>query len=230
MFSSSSSFLGSVGVLALFIVVASGADDGTRPESANQSAPSDHKGLWPVVQVDKETNKSTVDVHVPIFFDMTNSQGKNTSKLDLSVLSGLVTVNHDKTRRPDGQQVGPVTVTVFGIPVYSGIGSSKPTTRRGRLENGTVRADQLPINQVRRDMPLVVEIYEQVQKLNQRAVSGLSDIFTRLSHTLGQRAQPIENVNGAPTDHSFVRPSTFTKRDFMPKNQTDVAGSAFSLM
>lgn len=46
------------------------------------------------------------------------------SRVDLSVLGGLVTVNTNKTRLPNGQATGPVIVTVFGIPVYVGQGTS----------------------------------------------------------------------------------------------------------
>lgn len=49
----------------------------------------------------------------------TNRRPDN-SFVDLSVLGGLVTVLTNRTKQPNGQESGPVTVSVFGIPVYVG--------------------------------------------------------------------------------------------------------------
>lgn len=200
---------------------------------SSPSDPSSQKGLWPMVQVDRANNKSVVDVHVPIFFDMTNEHGDNQSKLDLSVLSGLVTVSRDKARKPNGQQVGPVTVTVFGIPIYSGLGSSASrghTGRKIRSDNDTMpsalRSDHDTREELKSERPIVMELYDQYLKMQQRATSSISDLFSKFSHTIGQRAQPFENVNGGPADRRFHKPSTFTKQDLVPKNQSDVQGSA----
>lgn len=53
-----------------------------------------------------------------------NDAKAGTSKLDLSVLQGLVTVSQDKTKLSDGRVSGPLTVTVFGIPVFIGSGAA----------------------------------------------------------------------------------------------------------
>lgn len=63
---------------------------------------------------------------------MTNNNSGKSGKLDLSVLSGLVTVITDKERQDDGTSTGPVTVTVFGIPVYSGKSRMNRNTLRNR--------------------------------------------------------------------------------------------------
>lgn len=208
------------------------SDPSSSPTSpSSPGSPSSQKGLWPMVQVDRAKNKSVVDVHVPIFFDMTNERDENQSKLDLSVLSGLVTVNRDKARKPNGQQVGPVTVTVFGIPVYSGLGSSG---RKIRSENNSIISSQrsdkdVTREEMSRERPAMMELYDQYLKMQQRATSSISDLFNKFSHTIGQRTQPFENVNGPPADQRFHRPSTFTKEDLVPKNQSDVKGSAMML-
>ena len=81
----------------------------------------ENRSIQPLVETERNDNKTKVDVHVPIFFDMTHQRepGSGRNKLDLSVMHGLVTVNHEKIRNPsDGRLEGPIRVTVFGIPVY----------------------------------------------------------------------------------------------------------------
>lgn len=60
-----------------------------------------------------------------------NQPGK--SVVDLSVLGGLVTVFTNKTAQPNGRPSGPVTVSVFGIPVY--VGQHSNSVRVGRVES-----------------------------------------------------------------------------------------------
>lgn len=58
--------------------------------------------------------------------NLNNNNQPSNSFVDLSVLGGLVTVYSNKTRDPSGQSSGPVTVSIFGIPVYVGNTISKP--------------------------------------------------------------------------------------------------------
>jgi hypothetical protein len=154
------------------------------PESKQQAVQE-----WPLVNVDGQANKSVVDVHVPIFFDMVNQadkeQGK--SKLNLSVLQGLVTVNKDKARDQNGQMTGPVKVTVLGIPVYTSKGTPPSQTTsaaplsRAELENAieTKRASLAASAE-----EASASLTSKVQEINRRVLGSLSDIFERLSTTL----------------------------------------------
>lgn len=209
------------------------ASSGSNGSNGSNGQTTSSRGLLPTVQVDRAKNKSSVDVHVPIFFDMNNSHEEDSSKLNLSVLSGLVTVSRDKARKPNGQQVGPVKVTVFGIPIYTGHASSEPKSERSarlsRSSNSSQTADsEIPAEQLKKHTFLLGHLYELAQKVHHRVSLSLSDTFNKFTHTIGQKAMSVENVNGAPTDSTFVKKSVFTPEDLAPKNQTDVAGSAKS--
>lgn len=64
-----------------------------------------------------------------IFFDMIKDKDTERNRVDLSVLKGLVTVNGDKVKQADGSSSGPLSVSVFGIPVYSGNYRSSPKSQ-----------------------------------------------------------------------------------------------------
>lgn len=139
--------------------------------------------IWPVVDIDNQPNKSTLDVHVPIFFDMMNHNDKESgkSRLDLSVLQGLVTVNKDKARDQNGVMSGPVKVTVFGIPVYTSKGnrvSSRAAAAHRDLSN-SIETARSAANAKADDM--ATGITEKVQRTNEKMLSSVSDIFDRLT-------------------------------------------------
>uniref|UniRef100_A0A6G1SEB4 Hemicentin-2 n=1 Tax=Aceria tosichella TaxID=561515 RepID=A0A6G1SEB4_9ACAR len=196
--SAASSASGSVPTNTNAIIVSSSNDE--KPKQAQE---------WPMVTVDGQANKSTVDVHVPVFFDMVNhadrEQGK--SKLDLSVLQGLVTVNKDKTRDANGDMTGPVKVTVFGIPVYSGKGtssyfasSSSPTSSSSSGASGAAAAASAGNSSPQASQENTIEtrrgglasraedtasmLTNKVQKVNDKMINSLSDIFERFSTAL----------------------------------------------
>ena len=154
-----------------------------------------NKDLWPLVNIDKQANKSKVDVHVPVFFDMTNQNDPDSGrqKLDLSVMQGLVTVSKDKTRDQDGRLTGPVKVTVFGIPVYSTKGTAASGSGE-QVERVLTRGQNEIETKVASTRSLLAEragnIQEQArsnfQKGNEKLVSSLSDILDKLSTVLKQ--------------------------------------------
>lgn len=188
-----------------------------------------NKDLWPMVHVDRHENKSQVDVHVPVFFDMTNHNdlqaGK--AKLDLSVLQGLVTVTKDKSRDPDGQMNGPVKVTVFGIPVYTSHGnvpakpSSVASSRRGDSNqtasgsggsgsgSGGVGGLLAPLEsrlEARVDS-ITQRLRDNFERTNEKVMRSLSDIMDRLSTMVGRdrsaRREPtLDRANGAQTNNT----------------------------
>lgn len=152
-----------------------------QPDSS-KGAPQD-KAVWPMVEVDQAQNKSTVDVHVPIFFDMTNHKDAESgrAKLDLSVLQGLVTVNKDRARDQSGQLTGPMKVTVFGIPVY-----------QSKLRQQPGESAESSLSQLRSaSQDHVQGVSNQVLRTNGELKSGLSDLLGRLSSMVRQASQAI---------------------------------------
>lgn len=65
-------------------------------------------------------NGRHVSVQLPAIMNMNlDTRGEHRgAKLDLSVLLKMVQVNLDVTRNTEGRLAGPVSVKVFGIPVY----------------------------------------------------------------------------------------------------------------
>lgn len=156
---------------------------------------------WPMVNVDTQQNKSKVDVHVPIFFDMVNNNDKadGSQKLDLTVLQGLVTVMKDKARGENGSLTGPVKVTVFGIPVYTSKGSPVDPTlvastvaAQRNLTNSIAQANS---NLAGRTGELVARITENARRTNENLLSSLVDIFERFGVRQTDRA-PLASSSG----------------------------------
>jgi len=175
-----------------------------------------------MVDVAKAENKRKVDVHVPIVFDMTNHDDGEKSKLDLSVLSGLVTVNREKARQADGQISGPLTVSVFGIPIYSGSALKMPPSLFG--ENRTLSKSSSESSD--RNVLPGNELYSAVRRSNERFLGSLSGMLSQLASLVGQQAVPISNINGKPADSKdgYVMPSKFSKSDKEPKSQSSLSG------
>lgn len=139
----------------------------------------------PEVRVEGDGRKTDnrVGVHIPMIFDMNNQvgAGKNQSKLDLSVLSGLVTVNKDKQRNPStGEVSGPVTVTVFGIPVYSGKTAQQTRLRsRGEDLKDSVQSRQAAISDGVRSTS--DSIQDTVSSTNEKVIGTLSSLVDRIA-------------------------------------------------
>lgn len=185
--------------------------DTIRPPSSMTGAGgapgTDQRGLMPLVDVDhdKENNQSKVDVHVPIFFDMTNLNNPDKSKLDLSVLHGLVTVQKDKERDQNGQMNGPMKVTVFGIPVYTSKGNQRSGAPMDSLEepirqtrkqlDDTITRSRSDLNN--RAEELTRKVNDQVQSANQKLANSLADFMNRMSTILrgNPLAPPSANTN-----------------------------------
>lgn len=68
-----------------------------------------------------------VAVNLPGILSLTvDTRGNhNGARIDQSVMLGLVKVNLDRTRGPDGKLHGPIRVSVAGVPVYDN-GQSAP--------------------------------------------------------------------------------------------------------
>ena len=99
--------------------------DTVRGPQTNPLAPGSASGsaglrpLLPLVDLEKDREAKRLDVHVPVFFDMTKSTSAQGRQLDLSVLRGLVTVQNRLERdQESGSMSGPLKVSVLGFPVY----------------------------------------------------------------------------------------------------------------
>lgn len=175
-------------------------------------SPNHNKDLWPVVNVDRHQNKSKVDVHVPVFFDMTNQNDPDggRSKLDLSVLQGLVTISKDKARNQDGRMDGPFKVTVFGIPVYNSKGtassgaSSRPSAsarnetiaRQEKELEASLGSARAALN-ARADA-ISERVRDNLQKSNEKVMKSLSDIMDKLLTILKKSPIPANSPSKYP--------------------------------
>lgn len=159
------------------------------PAQGGAGQPQD-KAVWPMVDVDRQQNKSTVDVHVPIFFDMTNHKDDESghSKLDLSVLHGLVTVNKDRKPDATGQMTGPLKVTVFGIPVYQGKAHPNPTQVEDQLAQSRSSLSAQNVSG---------QVAASSRQTNEKLVGGLSDLFGRMTSIVRQATQAIGSPSAA---------------------------------
>lgn len=172
------------------------------------------------------------------------------SQLDLSVLSGLVTVNRDKARGPNGQLTGPLTVTVFGIPVYTGraiapaigrVGSNnyKNNLATNRSEESLPsQANKLNISAITQSLGAITaenpistsQIYSTVRKTNEKVLYSLANMLSRMASLASQQAEPISNINGRAADKSdgFVVASKFSRSDLEPKSPKILANKSDS--
>lgn len=175
------------------------------PEAPPQQQNQTRVGFLPQVTVNgsgKDENR--VGVHVPFIFDMTNSVAgnKNQTKLDLSVLSGLVTVNKDRQRDPmTGQVSGPLTVTVFGIPVYTGKASAAAGSPQSRsISQNTAQARDDVIENLVDSRQAVIndglrsaadQIQNTLTSTNEKVLTTLTSLVDRLT-TLMKR--PLQDT------------------------------------
>lgn len=165
---------------------------------------------------------------------MTNSNDANSGKLDLSVLSGLVTVSRDKSRQENGLVGGPVSVHVFGIPVYSGTASRLPhrqvsgdTTTVTDSEMKSAKPDAKPEVTVSAGRQEQVvddfvgkQLISSIKRTNEKVLRQLSDLLGRSARFVSERAEPIANVNGRAADNkidNLVQPSMFSREDLEPR-------------
>lgn len=150
------------------------------------------------------------------------SSGKH--KLDLTVLSGLVSVNGD---RENGK--GPLTVTVFGIPVYTGKGlaggaggprelfsriSATLSDQRRKFDDQVEK-----VTGSRQLADSTMDMYSNVKRTGERGISALTDSLDKMSSFLKEQAIPIRNTNGraATRDDMFVtRPPQLRPQDLKP--------------
>lgn len=131
------------------------------------------------------------------------------SRVDLSVLGGLVTVNTNKTRLPNGQTTGPVIVTVFGIPVYVGQGTSgrltpgpkaiKPQSQPEPISQKPIESRSQPKVKVPRvDKDKKLEIGTTMTTVNKAEKADLSRI--QLAEILSRMAQKINEQDAIIQD------------------------------
>lgn len=155
---------------------------------------------------------------------MTSENGRNISKLDLSVMHGLVTVNQDKTKDSSGQVSGPMTVTVFGIPVYTGKGTRGSNPQVEAKERARKAEDVLQ-NQFadisNKTTPVMRDLYLNSRKTNEKILGSFSELFSRAAKKIEDTIQTLRSNSGAPVDidatKNLVQPAKFDKEDFQPK-------------
>lgn len=111
------------------------------------------------------------------------------SKLDLSVLNGLVTVNRDRERKENGLSAGPLTVTVFGIPVYTGNvlkqydSSTRDQVQAQSRSLKSAVADQAAANE---------QLLSTIRKNSDRMTQYFGDMLARMSNIVRPQGEPID--------------------------------------
>lgn len=155
-----------------------------------------------------------------LIFDMTNdkdlSSGK--SKLDLTVLSGMVTVNRDR----DKGKVGPLTVNVFGMPVYTGTGNGMLRNWVSHIES-TLREQSGKFQDVAasRQLPdATMQLYSNIKRTGEKGITSITDSLDRVSSFLKEQAAPIANTNGraaSRVDLFVTKPPQLRPEDLKPR-------------
>lgn len=145
------------------------------------------------------------------------------SKLDLTVLSGLVSVNRQD--RENGSK-GPVTVTVFGIPVYTGTGNGGMRDFSSRLQSTLNEQrkrfdDSIESVTGSRQLPdATMQLYSQVKRTGEKGLSTITDSLDKVSSFLKDQAAPISNANGRPatkSDSFVAKTVNFKPEDLKPR-------------
>lgn len=150
---------------------------------------------------------------------MTSENGRNTSKLDLSVMHGLVTVNQDKEKGANGVS-GPLTVTVFGIPVYTGRASARggPVVEVREKPRTLEDIIQHPFADIsNKTTPIMRELYINSRRANEKILRSFSDLFSRAAKRIEDSIETLSSGSGKPIDgdlaKNLVKSAKFEKED-----------------
>lgn len=159
---------------------------------------------------------------------MTNESGRENQKLDLSVMGGLVSVNQDK-KKQNGTVSGPLTVSVFGIPVYAGrTQKSVPVDPLKALERSMKESKELLIHPVGNSAledtgSAAREFYTKIRKTNENILRSFSEMLSRTAKSIENSIPFLSDKSGRPVNNEiekFVKPSRFNRDDFLPRNST----------
>lgn len=154
---------------------------------------------------------------------MTSENGKDQSKLDLSVMHGLVSVNHDKVRDLNGTVSGPLTVSIFGIPVYSGRARKATTVAetkaKVRKEEDVLRRPFDDISE--KSTPLMQELYINSRKTNERILRSFSELLSKAAKNIEHSIETLSTGSNRPIDNDIaqlVKSSKLNKEDLQPRD------------
>lgn len=155
---------------------------------------------------------------------MTSEHGRESSKLDLSVMQGLVSVSRDKSRDKNGTVSGPLTVSVFGIPVYSGrarkaVTQVEASKAKARKEEDVLQHPFADISE--KSTPLIRELYINSRKTNERILRSFSDMISNAAKNIENSIQTLSTGLGRPIENDAiksVRSSNLNKEDLQPRN------------
>lgn len=115
------------------------------------------------------------------------------SRLDLNVMGGLVTVNRDRERKPDGASSGPLTVTVFGIPVYTGNVLKLRDNYTQDLVQAQSRSLGSTLNNALTDQVATSEqLLSTIRRNSERMTQHLGDMLSRMASLVRPQAESID--------------------------------------
>lgn len=102
--------------------------------------------------------------------NLNNENQPGRSVVDLSVLGGLVTVFSNKTSPANGRPSGPVSVSVFGIPVY--VGQHSNSVRVGRVETEPIPSSKKEVSN-KEESPksqdeMIQQLYALIKKQSEK--------------------------------------------------------------
>lgn len=140
---------------------------------------------------------------------MNSERDDGKSKLDLSVLHGLVTVSRDKAKQADGTLAGPMTVTVLGIPVYSGsgrrqssIGDRITDTLQSRRQ---VTESSLPSSRtegaVQQESEITSRVVDIAKKTNEKVFRSFNDLLDRLNTAVRNRIDSLTSQGSSSNNN-----------------------------
>lgn len=149
--------------------------------------------------------------------DLGTDKRTDKSRVDLTVLGGLVTVATNKTQLPDGSSSGPVIVTVFGIPVYVGSGTSRPKPPRVPRPPKNPRPEASPLLPEIKDKSarFEKELTNRAEaKLEQKEKSKMAELLAQMSKKLDEQSETIRQLQAgrATSSESQVERSTSTTK------------------
>lgn len=179
------------------------------PEQRQQvNEPNGLQGFLPRVTYEGDASKSRVGVQVPSFVDLLSdkSRGANNvtnSKLDLSVLGGLVTVQGDKERTADTSS-GPVVISVFGVPIFSGNTAKSVLNVKEKLGE-TVKAQQKSLESSMDGLlgrgnvtEMAGNLFSSIRQAEDRSAKRLADSLNRIASFLSPPNERVQKPMGVP--------------------------------
>ncbi|KAG9508679.1 hypothetical protein GZH46_02819 [Fragariocoptes setiger] len=170
----------------------------------------------PVVEtIDKPDGGRYVGVHIPAIYNMNLDKSNVTgvSKLDLTVLGGLVHVFRNRTKDQEGRFTGPITVSIFGLPVYdNGQRPALPVSPLASATDGT-NVERSRTNDTIQSPPTL--------KGND-LLGALDDFINRITANLRNQL-PVQSLSPITVEQTTVVPQQSVSK--VPNTTTDIASN-----